>query len=63
MQNEYLSNCEEFLEDQRFVFIYDIHDKQVGKELLQDMVVGDILHDKPISPYDAAVFIQDITIP
>jgi hypothetical protein len=27
------------------------------------MVVGDILHDKPISPDDAVVFIQGITIP
>ena len=26
------------------------------------MVVGDILHDKPISPNDAMVFIQGITI-
>ena len=27
------------------------------------MVAGDILHDKPISPDDAVVFIQDIIIP
>ena len=39
----------ELLKDQRFVFIYYIHGKQVGKWYLQDMVVGDILHDKPIS--------------
>ena len=58
MQNENLLNCEELLEDQRFVFFYDIHGKQVGKILLQNMVVGDILRDKPISPDDAVVFIQ-----
>ena len=63
MQNEYLLNCEELLENQRFVFLYDIHGKQVEKILLQSMVVGDILHDKPISPDDVVVFIQDITIP
>ena len=27
------------------------------------MLVGDILHDKLISPYDAVIFIQGITIP
>ena len=62
MQNEYLLNCEELLENQRFVFFYDIHDKQVRKGFLQDMVVGDILHDKLISPDDVVVFIQGITI-
>ena len=55
MQNECLLNCEELLEDQRFVCLYDIHGKQVRQGLLQDMVVGDILHDKPISPDDAMV--------
>ena len=30
---------------------------------LQDMVVGDILHGKPMSPDDAVVFIQGIIIP
>ena len=63
MQNEYLLNCEELMEVQRFVYLYDIHGKQVGKKLLQYMVVGDILYGKPISPDDAVVFIQDITIP
>ena len=50
------------MEDQRFVFLYDIHGKQVGKGFLQDMLVGDVLHNKPISPDDAVVFIQVITI-
>ena len=36
MQNQYLSNCQELSEDQRFVYLYDIHGKQVGKGLLQD---------------------------
>ena len=31
MKNEYLLNCEELLEDQRFVFLYNIQGKQVGK--------------------------------
>ena len=31
MQNEYHLNCEQLLEDQRFVYLYDIHGKQVGK--------------------------------
>ena len=44
-------------------FCYDIHDKQVEKWLLQHIVVGDILRDKPISSDDAVVFIQGITIP
>jgi len=63
MQNEYLLNLEELSEDQRFIFLHDIHGKQVGKWLLKDMVVGNILHDKSISPDDAVVCIQDITIP
>ena len=63
MQNEYLLNRKELLEDQMFVYLYDIHGKQVGKRLLQDMVVGDILYDKPISLDDAMVFIQGIIIP
>ena len=36
---------------------------KLSKKLLQDMLVGDILHDKLISPYDAVIFIQGITIP
>ena len=31
MQNEYVLNYEALLENQRFVFLYDIHGKQVGK--------------------------------
>ena len=49
--------------NQRFGCRYDIHGKQVRKKLLQDKVVGDILHDEPISLDDAVVFIQGITIP
>ncbi len=49
-------------QDRRYVFIHDIHDKQVGGGLLQDMVVGDILHGKPLSLDDAVVFIQQIII-
>ena len=58
MENEYLLNCEELLEDQMFGYLYDIHGKQIGKVLLLDMVVRDILHDKAISPDDVVVFIQ-----
>ena len=63
MQNEYLLNCKEVLEDQRFVYLYDIHDEQGGKKTLTRYGWRDILHDKPISPYDAVVFIYRITIP
>ena len=33
MQNEYLLDYEELLEDRRFVYLYNIHGKQVGKKL------------------------------
>ena len=44
-------------------FFTTIMANKLEKGFLQDMDVGDILHDKPISPDDAVFFIQGITIP